>query len=320
MELNYSCLDYLKKSELPWIKYKISKKLNPNDCEQITNLKKILLSDGRITKILDEAKKWPEPPLSRHSDVKHIIHKICLLLDFGLDNQDNEIKEISEKILANQDDKGAFLSTILIPKAYGGADEPALQWLMCDFPILLYILIYLGLKENKQVVKAIEFLKSIVDDNGWRCQGSVEKFRGPGRKADHCPNGTLISLKVFSMLPEFHSEEFIKNGIDAILNQWVNRKERKIYMFAMGTDFKKLKYPNHWFDIVHVCRVLSRFEYAKKAEPFLEMLQIIKDKQLSNGGFVPESAYTEYKGWDFGQKKEASPSLTYAIWDTFENL
>jgi hypothetical protein len=295
------------------------KRLDLDNVEKLSVLKSELLNDERICKLLNECRKWPEPSLSRHNDVKHIIHKICLLLDFGLDINDEGISGIVDQILKHQDNKGAFLSTLLIPKAYGGSDEPALQWLMCDFPILLYILVYLGFKENAQVKKAIEFLKNITDENGWHCLGSVEKFRGPGRKADHCPNGTLLALKVFSLLPEYHSESFVTNGIDSILSQWINRKERKIYMFAMGTDFRKLKYPNHWFDIVNICRILSKFEYAKKSGSFVEMLQIINDKQLSNGGFVPETVYTEYKGWDFGQKKEASPSLTYAIWDIFEN-
>jgi len=33
-------------------------------------------------------------------------------------------------------------------------------------------------------------------------------------------------------------------AIDAICNHWAIRKERKIYIFGMGTDFKKLKYPS----------------------------------------------------------------------------
>ena len=150
--------------------------------------------------------------------------------------------------------------------------------------------------------------------------GSMPKFRGPGKKSDPCPYATLISLKVFALLPEYHEEKFIQVACDALLNQWQERKTKRYYMFAMGTDFQKLKYPNLWFEITHVCRVLSYFPYARKSTSFQEMLQIIIEKQQDSGGFIPESIYTEYKGWDFGQKKEPSPSLTYAILEIFRNL
>ncbi|HLP46880.1 MAG TPA: hypothetical protein VK469_13080, partial [Candidatus Kapabacteria bacterium] len=101
---------------------------------------------------------------------------------------------------------------------------------------------------------------------------------------------------------------------------WQERKTKRYYMFAMGTDFRKLKYPNLWFEITHVCKVLSHFPYARETKSFREMMQIIIEKQQESGGFIPESVYTEYKGWDFGQKKEPSPSLTYAILEIFKNL
>ena len=36
--------------------------------------------------------------------------------------------------------------------------------------------------------------------------------------------------------------------------------ERKEYLFGMGTDFRKLKAPLVWLDILHVLDVLSRFK------------------------------------------------------------
>ena len=33
------------------------------------------------------------------------------------------------------------------------------------------------------------------------------------------------------------------------------------------------------------------------------MINIILDKQQETGGFIPESIYMAWKGWDFGQKK-----------------
>jgi hypothetical protein len=43
------------------------------------------------------------------------------------------------------------------------------------------------------------------------------------------------------------------------------------------------------------------------------MFDYIESKRQISGGFIPESIYMIYKGWDFGQKKEVSPTLTTFI-------
>lgn len=319
MQLKFDAFSFLKKSDLPWIKYNIGKRFSHNS-KDLAELRKKLLDNSKIKALIEECKVWPEAPLKRHNDAKHIIHKMCLLIDFGLNTKNEDFKEIVENILKNQSEDGAFLSMLDIPKNYGGSGQPALEWLLCDFPILLYILVKNGYKSDERIIKAISFLESLISENGWHCLGSVKKFRGPGRKADHCPYATLLSLKVFSLLSEYHDKNFIKIGIDAILNHWEIRTEKRYYLFAMGSDFKKLKYPNIWFNIVNVCKVLSKFAYARESRAFQEMLNIIINKQQENGGFIPESIYTAYKDWDFGQKKEGSPSLTYSIWEMFEDI
>ena len=82
-------------------------------------------------------------------------------------------------------------------------------------------------------------------------------------------------------------------------------------MFYMGTDFRKLKAPAIWYDIVSVTDCLSSFEYARNDKRFHEMLDIIISKANANYQFIPESVYQKCKEWDFGQKKQPSAWLTY---------
>ena len=96
-----------------------------------------------------------------------------------------------------------------------------------------------------------------------------------------------------------------------LLSLWENSLEFHPYMFYMGTDFRKLKAPAMWYDIVSVTDVLSHFEAVKADTRFIEMITLIKNKQDSNGLFTPESVYQKCKGWDFGQKKAPSLYLTY---------
>ncbi len=84
-------------------------------------------------------------------------------------------------------------------------------------------------------------------------------------------------------------------------------------MFFMGTDFRKLKAPMFWYDILHVLDILSQFGWARKDKRFKEMLSVVKAKADSEGRFVPESIWTVWKDWDFSQKKVPSRGLTFFV-------
>ena len=46
----------------------------------------------------------------------------------------------------------------------------------------------------------------------------------------------------------------------------------------MGTDFRKLKVPLVWYDLLHVLDVLSRFHWLKDDPRLLDMLELLKSK------------------------------------------
>lgn len=308
-------IPFLMSSHEPWVKYNTLLHLQNRkfDDPEVIKAKKELLSHPLISTLIEDSQKWPSYPLTHHNDAKHPIHKIALLADLGFKSGDPHIDGIIKAILSHQSAEGALLTELLIPKVFGGSDKPEFSWMLCDSPTLLYALLSFGLTENRQVKTAIEHLKSLVRENGWPCVSSLPKFRGPGRKEDFCPYANLISLKALSKVPQLGNSEVCKRGIEAQLNHWKNRKGRKIYMFGIGTNFQKLKYPNVWYDILHVVDVLSCFEYARKDERFNEMLAVINSKQQENSGFIPESIWRAYKDWDFGQKKNSSPWMTYKI-------
>jgi hypothetical protein len=118
-------------------------------------------------------------------------------------------------------------------------------------------------------------------------------------------------LDLLSEIDEYRESNVVRNCVDIIFSLWEASLERHPYMFYMGTDFRKLKAPAMWYDVLTVADCFSRFEFARNDARFSEMINIIKEKQDKNGMFVPESVYQKCKDWDFGQKKTVSPYLTY---------
>ncbi|MHA1215500.1 MAG: hypothetical protein ACTSPG_09380 [Candidatus Hodarchaeales archaeon] len=214
--------------------------------------------------------------------------------------------------LSHQSSEGSFQSNILIQKAYHGSGIENWEWMTCDTPILLYFLSKMGIKNKDSLKKAAIHLSSLIRENGLGCNSSIPKFRGPGRKSDHCPYANLLALKALRNFSNLCKDE-IQSLIDAQINFWENRKTRKIYLFGIGTDFKKIKYPNVYYGIIHVLDVLSLYHEAQETNAFNQMLEIVNSKQNKNGGFIPESIWRAFTKYDFGQKKLPSPTLTYKI-------
>jgi hypothetical protein len=162
------------------------------------------------------------------------------------------------------------------------------------------------------VQAAAEHLAALVRDNGWPCAVSprLGKFRGPGRKDDPCPYATLVMLQALAQMPAYRDGAACQMGAGALLGLWQQRKERKPYLFGMGTDFAKLKAPLVWYDVLHVLDVLTQFAWLCSDARLHEMAGIVRSKADAEGRFTPESIWTAWKGWEFGQKREPSRWLT----------
>lgn len=302
----------------PWIEYQARVVLLQDNAGglRVKEAKESLISDPNLIKILQELLQWPVEVLKNHKAAGHPIHKITFLADVGFHVSDPMIGEIVDRILSHQDELGPLQVLMNINPRYGGSGKDEWSWALCDAPLVIYALAKFDLKDNPQVIDAVSYLSELVRENGWPCAVSEElgKFRGPGRKDDPCPYANLVMLKALSQFDEMLCSDASKTGIESILTLWEERRERHPYMFYMGTDFSKIKAPLIWYDILHVTDVLSQFPWAREDERFIEMVEIIDAKADVDGLFTPESIWTAWKGWDFGQKKNPSPWLTFLIY------
>lgn len=116
---------------------------------------------------------------------------------------------------------------------------------------------------------------------------------------------------LLSYIPEYRESPIAITSVTTLLDLWKNSLEQHPYRFYMETDFRKLKAPSYWYDIVSVAGVLSKYKFVQNDPRFSEMIAFIRDKQDKDGFFTPESTYQKLKEWDFGQKKMPSHYLTY---------
>ncbi len=273
-------------------------------------------SDPLVNQIISQLKDWPGERLKRHNDANHLLHKLVFIADLGFTNSDGNIREISEKILSLQSKEGPFHLIINIPTVFGGSGTDEYSWMLCDAPLPVYALAEFGYHNNDQVIRARDYILGLSRDNGWPCAASQiysKKFKGPGRREDPCPYANLVVLRMISAFPELIESEYAITAIDTLEYLWSVRKEKKPFLFGMGTDFKKLKAPFIWYDILHVLEVLSKFPQARNTRVYSDLIGILKERKNDDGQYYAKSVYRAWKDFDFGQKKVPSEFITQKV-------
>ena len=283
-------------------------------------LKLKMLEDARIMRLISELKNWPGKVLSSHKSAQQSFHKLAFLADIGLSINDNEIYAIIKKILEHRDEHGVPQLVMNIGASYGGSGKDTWAWALCDAPTILYGLIKMGYQDNS-IDKAVKNLVNLVKENGWGCNVSKElgRWRGPGKKNDPCPYATLIMIKLLLQYKDKYTKE-ISIGCDSLNSLWGNSINYHPYIFYMGTDFRKLKLPFIWYDILHVMDVLSQATKTEMNPSLEDMIQIIKSKTDHGNVCRPESTYRYWKDWDFGQKKIHSEWMEFCIRRIFHRV
>ena len=299
----------------PWVEYRTRLDLlgQFEEDADVHSARAAMLSHPLVGGLLQQLADWPEPALTSHKSAGHPIHVLSFMADLGLRQGDPEISGIISCILEHQSSAGPFYIMMKTPLHFGGSGKEEWAWNLCDAPLVVSALVRMGLSEDDRVRQAVDHLTVLVRENGWPCAVSPEMghFRGPGRKGDPCPYANLVMLKLLADIPELNDGQAARLGAETLLQLWQNRREQHPYLFHMGTDFCKLKAPLVWYDLMHVCDVLTRFVWLRDDPRLLEMVELMRSKGDNQGRFMPESIWTAWKEWDFGQKTEPSRWLTY---------
>ncbi len=310
-------LDWLLSGE-PWVIYRTRLELlgQPETEPQVQAARQAMLSHPLVQGLVSELASWPGPPVSSHKSAGQLLHKLAFLADLGLKADDPGMPPVIEAILAHQSAQGPFQMLGNISPSYGGSGKDELGWALCDAPTVVYSLVCFGLGEELAVQRAVSHLVGLVRENGWPCAVSPElgKWRGPGKKEDPCPYANLIMLKLLAHLPAHRDGPATRTGAETALSLWQHSQDQHPYIFYMGTDFRKLKAPLIWYDILHLADVLTRFDWLHRDPRLLEISSLIRSKADPLGCFTPESIYQAWKAFDFGQKKVPSRWLTLLCW------
>ena len=316
-------IDWLLEGD-PWVVYRTRIDLlgEAEDAPAVRASRKAMIAAPPIQGLLEELARWPGTVLSSHKSASQPYHKLTFLADLGLTAADPGMDAIIARIMEHRSPEGPFQLPMTISAAHGGTGQEQWAWALCDAPLIVYALVRFGLVDDPRVEAAMVHLAGLVRENGWPCAVSRElgSWRGPGRKDDPCPYANLAMLKASSPIPEWRDSPASRAGADTLLTLWSESLERHPYIFYMGTDFRKLKAPLVWYDILHVLDVLSQFPWLRHDERLRDMLGVLQAKVDGEGRFTPESVWSAWKDWEFGQKRAPSRWVTFLAWRTIGRI
>lgn len=301
----------------PWAAYHARLDLlgQAEDSPEVQSARAAMLAHPSVKALIGVVAGWPGRVLTSHKSAGHPIHTLTFLADLGLRANDPGMDEVVSRVTAHRSASGPFQVLTNVPVQYGGTGLDSFAWALCDAPLLLYALVKFGLGDDPRVHEAVAYLTSLVRDNGWPCADSPEQgnWRGPGRKGDPCPYANLIMFQLLALLPHWRDSAALRTGAETQLDLWAKRREEHPYQFYMGADFCKLKAPLVWYDLLHVVDVLSQLPWLVHDERMLDMLSVLTGRFDADGRFTPQSVWTAWSDWDFGQKKAPSPWLTLLV-------
>lgn len=317
-------IPWLLESGEPWTRYRTLVDLldQPEYGAEVQAARSEMLAHLKVQDLITETTHWGDHPLKRHNDAGHPIYKLSTLADFGARADDDGMSDSIGAVIANQAPEGALQTVLNIPTRFGGGGKDEWGWMACDAPTLLYSLLAFGLGGDPRVHKAAKHLLSLADENGWRCVVAPElgRFRGPGRKEDPCPIATVYALKALAQVPDLLDSPATHAGTEMLLDHWARQGERKMYLFGIGTDFRKIKYPLVWYDILHVLEVLSRYPFVYSDPRFQEMVEATISQADEDGRYTATSIYRAWKDWSFADKKHPSPWLTFLVFRVLKRI
>jgi hypothetical protein len=306
-------IDWLLEGE-PFVEYRTRRDLlgQTEEDPSVRSARASMLAEPRLTGLVNDLTAWPGKVIASHKSSSQPFHKLTFIADLGLNTGDNGVDRIVSAILEHRSDEGPFQLPMDVAQHHGGTGAEAWAWALCDAPLLVYALAKMGLSEDRTVRIAIDHLNALVRDNGWPCVVSKElgTFRGPGRKDDPCPFATLGMLKALAEFDDLRDGPACHVGAETLLTLWDESEKRHPYMFHMGTDFRKLKAPFVWYDLLHVLDVLSKFPWLADDPRLQDMVAVLLSKADSQGRFMPESVWTPWREWEFGQQREPSRWIT----------
>lgn len=295
----------------------------PADDPEVRSAHAAVVADASVRRLAEELPSWEtEGSEPGHHSPEFLPNRLNLLADMGVSGGDfGRVEQLLDDILERQDARGRFGAS---GRAGGGRPKPESGSLLCDTNVVVDVLLRFGRKDEPGVERALSRmaadLAATPQGRAWQCVPEQRAFfRMPGRGADVCPQVTLEGLRTFSHLPAAERPTRIAEAARTPLEIWRRRTVERPYGFGHGYQFKSVKWPNFWYDVLWVLETVGRYpelwrgSHARSEDrrSVAELAACLIAYNFAEDGTVtPRRTYRGFESFSFGQKRDPSPFAT----------
>ncbi len=299
------------------------------DSPEVVAARAAVVADADVRGLVESLPAWDETAeeASGHHSPAYLPNRLNLLADMGVGAGDfPRVEQLLDAMLEHQDRSGRF-------QAFGTSPgRPKPQWgsMLCDTNVIADVLCRFSRCSDARFALALERMGADLaptpQGRAWQCVPEKPgMWRGPGRKADVCPQVTLEGLRAFSHLPPEERPPHVLEAARTPLEVWRRRAEERPYAFGHGYDFKSVKWPNFWYDVLWVLETIGRYPHlwrgpAARPEDRLSIAELaaclVAYNVDSDGRVTPRRTYRDFAQFSFGRKTSPSPFATARVFAT----
>jgi hypothetical protein len=313
IEVSQEIIHWFKESN-PWTKYRTLVDLleKPETDTEVQSARNEMLDHPMIKDLVYQTRQWFPESITRHN-IPYLSHyQLMMLAEFGFTINDHQIQDLVKTIHKHVKDDLFAIRQELPQKNFTKPNPEANEWhaLPCDSPLVSYSLLKMGDK-SKVVMDSVEKLKnSWLDKKGWFCNFFFVESQFKKQQIG-CPMAGLMALQVFSLFDELKESDLIQFAFAPINYHFESKKS--LYYFGRSKKFWTFKYPFVWYNALYLADVLTRFPVLKKEKVVKQIIEWIENAADTEGRYKPTSMFKPYKDWDFSNKKEASPWISFLV-------
>jgi len=292
----------------------------------------LVLADPGTDALADRLGDWTAgADLSGHASPAFAPNLLTLLADMGVAGGDDpRVERVLDAMADHPLPDGRFASFARVR----GSTTATWGALLCDTHAITEVLLRYGRGADQRVARALDVMIDDLTDTphgrAWPCRPDpASGFRGPGRKGDVCPQVTLEALRAWSWVPVDRRPPEVLGAARVALGVWRGRATAKPYMFGHGYQFKVVKWPTTWYDVMTALDALGRFPQlwsGPEADPadrrsLAELMAcLVAYNVAADGRVTPQSCYRGFEDYSFGQKKVPSPFATARVRQVLHRL
>lgn len=283
----------------------------------------LVIADENVRALVGELPARLTAAVADHHSPLFLPNRLNLLADMGVTHGDfPAVDALLEALTATQDRTGRFRprATATSPQTHAGASP------RCEHNAVTEVLLRFGLGHDPRVAKAVARLSSDIrtgnQGHGWCCTPEKRTLSGLTRKLDVCPQIDLEGVRAFAMLPAHQRPRTARDAARTPLEIWRRRPQERPYQFGHGYQFKTVRWPSFWYDVLGVVDAVGRFpelwngpearEEDRRAVAELAACLIAYNTD-SQGRVKPRRVHRGYERFSFADKSAASPFATARV-------